>query len=122
MITNLFVPEKPCQHGQGMICERLVDEWLLPFKRLDRATGREIVILVELWFDDLRKQFRHCWQPARSPAVPTVFRLAQNKLAAISHIPDIQPVGRLLEERRADDLKTCRTRVHAGNENVHLAL
>ena len=97
VITNLFMPEQSRQHGQGMIRECLVDEWLLAFKGLDRAARGERVILIELRSNDFRKQFRHCWQPVRSPPVPAVFWLAHNKLAAVSRVSNVEPVGTLLE-------------------------
>lgn len=46
-MRDLAMPKQSGEQCQGMECERLINERFLAFERLDRATGRKVVILIE---------------------------------------------------------------------------
>lgn len=79
MMAKSAVPEESCQHGQGACRERLIDEGLLPFERLDGgATGQRV--FPGCGIGNLRIEFADRPQPSCLATVPTIQRLAKNKL------------------------------------------
>src|SRR5579863_5698388 len=71
MMDEPAVPEESRQHGQGARRERLVDERLLPFERLDRGTTRQWVF-AGYGIGNLRIELGDRTQPFGFPAVPAV--------------------------------------------------
>lgn len=86
--------EESRHHGQSLIGERLIDEWLLALQGLYGAAGRKSVFRVELRIDDFWKQFGHCRQAQVGPGGFSIRRLAQNKLAAIGIVADVEPLSK----------------------------
>jgi len=54
-MREFAVPEESGQHGESLICERLIDERLLPLKGLNGTARRKVVRIVEKRRDDLRE-------------------------------------------------------------------
>ena len=121
-MRELAVPEESRQHGESLICERLIDERLLPLKRFNGTARWKVVRVVEKRSDNLREQFRNGGKPARRFAIAVVFRLSEYKLPAIRGIAEVQPIDALFEERRLRDFKARGARVHARNNNVRFTL
>src|SRR6266700_1197981 len=121
VVRDAAMAEQPCQHCQSLIGERLVDEWLLALKRLDCATGRKSVLLVELRIDNLRKQVRDRGQARRAVPGISVVRLPQNKLAAIGIVADIEPVPAIPIGTRGHDRAAGFAGVHTPDEDVRLS-
>ena len=53
---DLAVPKESRQHRESLICERLIDERLLPFKRFNGTAHWKVVRIVEKRRDDLGEQ------------------------------------------------------------------
>ena len=86
------IPEASRHHGQRACRQRLIDERLLPFERLDRgATGQGVFAGCSI--GNLRVKLSDCSQPFCLPTVPTIERLAQDKLPARRIVAEIEPVG-----------------------------
>jgi hypothetical protein len=54
-MRDFAVPEESRQHREGLICERLIDERLLPLKRFNGTARWKVVRIVEKRRDDLRE-------------------------------------------------------------------
>jgi len=52
------------KHRESLIRERLIDERLLPLKRLYGTAGGQVICAVKKWCDNLGKQFRNGGKPA----------------------------------------------------------
>ena len=63
-MRELAVPEETRKHRQRVIGEGLIDERLLPLKRLYGTAGGEIIGTVKKRCDNLGKQFRNGGKPA----------------------------------------------------------
>jgi len=98
-MREFAVPEKSGQHRESLICERLIDERLLPLKGLNGTARRKVVRIVEKRRDDLWEQFRNGGKPARRFAIAVILRLSEHKLPAIRGIAEVQPIDTLFEER-----------------------
>ena len=75
-----------------MLGKGRIDERFLPLQGLDRATAW-FSIIVETRVRNLRIELRHCSEAQSSPSVPVVKWLAQDELAAVSIVAEIEPVG-----------------------------
>ena len=91
-MRDLAVPEESRQHRESLICERLIDERLLPLKRLNGTARWKVIRIVKKRRDNLGKQFRNSGKPARRFAIAVVFGLPEHKLPAIRCVADIQPI------------------------------
>jgi hypothetical protein len=61
---DLAVPKESRQHRESLICERLIDERLLPLKRFNGTARWKVVRIIEKRRDDLGEQFRSRGKPA----------------------------------------------------------
>ena len=121
MMAQPAVTEESRQHGQCARRERLVDERLLPFERLDGGTTRQRVFAGRR-AGNLRIELTNGPQPFRLPAVPAIERLAQHKLPARRIVPEIEPirdVARSLHHATLDNTPR-RASVHAADEKVRI--
>jgi hypothetical protein len=91
VMRELAVPEETRKHRQRVIGQGLIDERLLPLKRLYGTAGGEIIGAVKKRCDNLGKQFRNCGKPARRFAIAVVFGESAPKYAAIPCVANIQP-------------------------------
>jgi hypothetical protein len=57
MMREFAIPKEARKHCESLICEGLIDERLLPLKRFGRATGGQLVFLVQLRINDFRVEF-----------------------------------------------------------------
>jgi hypothetical protein len=121
-MRDLTVSEESCQHREGLICERLIDERLLPLKRFNGTARWKVVRVVENRCDNLREQFRNGGKPARRFAIAVILRLSEHKLPAVRGIAEVQPIDALFEERRLRNVEPRGTRVHASNNDVRFTL
>jgi hypothetical protein len=85
-MRELTVPEESGKHRESLIRERLIDERLLPLKRLYGTAGGKVIGAVKKRCDNLGKQFRNGGKPARCLAIAVVFGLSEHKLPAIRGI------------------------------------
>ena len=121
-MRDLAVPKESRQHRESLICERLIDERLLPLKRFNGTARRKLVRIVEKRRDDLREQFSNGRKPAGCLAIAIIFRLSEYKLPAIRGIAEVQPIDALFEEWRLRNVEPRGTRVHARNNDVRFTL
>jgi hypothetical protein len=105
-----------------VVGEGLIDERLLPLKRLYGTAGGEVIRAVKKRCDNLGKQFRNSGKPARRFAIAIIFRLSEYKLPAIRGIAEVQPIDALFEEWRLRNVEPRGTRVHARNNDVRFTL
>jgi hypothetical protein len=99
VMRELAVPEETRKHRQRVIGKGLIDERLLPLKRLYGTAGGEVVRAVKKRCDNLGKQFRNSGKPARRFAIAVVFGLPEHKLPAIRCVADIQPIDTFFKKR-----------------------
>ena len=85
------VAKEPRQHSECACRQHLIDEWLLPFKRLCRAATRQRV-LARLRIRNLRIELRNGSQPDRAAVVCGVQRLAEHILTAARVVAEVEPV------------------------------
>jgi len=98
-MRDLAVPKESRQHRESLICERLIDERLLPLKRFNGTARWKVVCIVEKRRDDLREQFRNGGKPARRFEVAAVFGLPEHKLPTLRGVAEIQPIDTFLKKR-----------------------
>ena len=85
------VAKESRQHSECACRQHLVDEWLLPFKRLRRtATGQWVLACFRI--HDLWIEFRNCSEPDRAAMVCGVQRLAEHILPAACVVTEVEPV------------------------------
>ena len=90
MVVDGSVPEQPAQQGQRLGGECLVHERLLPGERLQGAATR-IARLLLGEVDHFRVQLGDGAQALRRRFVAAVQRLAQNELAGVGIVANIEP-------------------------------
>ena len=122
MMPDFPMPKETRKHRQSLICERLIDERLLPLKRLYGTAGGKVICAVKKWRNNLGKQFRNGGKPARRFAIAIIFRLSEYKLPAIRGVAKVQPIDALFEERRLRDFEPRGARVHARDDDVRFTL
>ena len=111
--------EQTRQQSERVIGQYLVHKGLLSFQCFDGAAGGQCVGPVQLGIEDLRIEFRDRKQAVLGVLVAPVARLAQNELAVVGIVPDVQPVKRLLESGRPGDCEARGPRIHTGDQDVH---
>jgi len=119
MMDEPAVPEESRQHGQSARRERLIDEGLLPFERLDRGTtGQQI--FARRCISNLRIELADRSQPFGFSAVSAVERLAQHKLPARRIVAEIEPIRDIAQSLHHALLNDTPRRpcVHAADEKV----
>src|ERR1039458_8378669 len=90
VVVDRAVPEQPAQQGQRLGGQRLVHKRLQPGERLQGATAR-IARLLFGEVDHFRVQLGDGAQAFRRGFVAAVQRLAQNELAGVGIVADIEP-------------------------------
>src|ERR1051326_5049834 len=75
-----------------MVGQHLIDEGLLPLQCFQcAATGDSVV--VQRWIDDFREQFGGGAKAMSASPIPAIQGLAEDKLAAIGGVAEVQPVS-----------------------------
>jgi hypothetical protein len=106
VVRHRLASKETAQQRKRVVCQRLVDERVLPLQRLGGATTG-LLIVIERRIDDLGKKLRNCPKPVSLMPVGPIERLSEDELPRISVVADVQPVSDAAPRAREGVMYLC---------------
>ena len=92
MVRHRLASKETAQQRKRVVCQRLVDERVLPLQRLGGATTG-LLVVIERRIDDLGEKLRNGAKPVGLMPVGPIERLSKDELPRVRIVAEIEPVG-----------------------------